>query len=291
MGIKNIRGNQYFYRNRRVNGRRTTVYFGAGEEGRVRAQIDADLRADMAEDRLRAKAERIQALKDDRTIARVSAVAARGGEALMGLAGFLRHDRGAYRKALPMSTTTGIVSAARPPVLVAVPEKASPDEPWAGGPGMLAAVDAALDGAPGWRALLDAAMADPRSAASIVEIAGDLPGRVADEVVKSITRGNGLAEVAVRRKLDDMRASLAGPNPTAIEVLLAERCAMTWIHLYRLELIREKTMREPLLWPTLDRRLAHASNMHLCALKALAAVRRVDLKQFNYAEGHLQVVN
>lgn len=81
---------------------------------------------------------------------------------------------------------------------------------------------------------------------------------------------------AARRHLADLRAELAGPNPTPLEGVLAERAALALYDASRLD--REALSRTDLTWQTadlLDRRRSRAHARALAAVRSLAVVRRL----------------
>ena len=70
----------------------------------------------------------------------------------------------------------------------------------------------------------------------IVDLFGDLPHYAGSR--PSSTRWRGRTRWSRRRstkKMDALRAELAGPDPTPIERLLAERAAFCWLVLWKYE--------------------------------------------------------
>jgi hypothetical protein len=124
----------------------------------------------------------------------------------------------------------------------------------------------------------------------------DLYGSPAKWLEGDLTRqvaGNDLAVFeATERKLAEVRDELAGPNPTAIERLLAERAAICWFLVHRYESVyanaKDLTIRQGEYH---QRRIDRAHKRYLSALKTLAAVRKLALPaiQVNIAREQLNV--
>lgn len=87
-----------------------------------------------------------------------------------------------------------------------------------------------------------------------------------------------LAKEAMSRHVDRMRDELAGPGPTPIERLLAERAALCWIELHGLDaqvIRRRDGDHDGPPVEALDRARDRAQRRYLAALKSLAQVRRL----------------
>lgn len=80
---------------------------------------------------------------------------------------------------------------------------------------------------------------------------------------------------AVEAKAQMLRDELRGPNPTAVEWMLADRAAVCWVAVYALEM--ERGAASDRRADFVDRQLTRAHNRFLSALRSLAAVRRLDL--------------
>jgi hypothetical protein len=112
----------------------------------------------------------------------------------------------------------------------------------------------------------------------MVEACGNLAAHVEHTLIrkcagKDLVRGEG-----VRRKLDSLRAELAGPAPTPLERLLVERIAACWLHLHHLELLHASKGSMALdLGVYYQRCLTAAQKRYLSAIKTLATVRRLAL--------------
>lgn len=83
---------------------------------------------------------------------------------------------------------------------------------------------------------------------------------------------------AIARHLERMLDELAGPSPTPIERLLAERAALCWIELHGLDaqVVRRRSEEHtgrPI--EALDRARDRAQRRYLAALRSLAQVRRL----------------
>ena len=85
------------------------------------------------------------------------------------------------------------------------------------------------------------ALPDVRALLAKPGTADILGGNLAKEAVRTLVTAyagnNLLVRESVTRKLDEMRAELSGPTPTALEALLVERVVATWLHLHHLETV------------------------------------------------------
>jgi hypothetical protein len=114
----------------------------------------------------------------------------------------------------------------------------------------------------------------------IWEQAGDL-ARHAEQALLELVAGRSLfAREAVGRKLAELKAGLAGPEPTPLERLLVERIAVCWLEVHHLDLEVAALPRVPAAGPPgvyAQRRLDSAQRRYLQAIKALATVRKLLL--------------
>jgi hypothetical protein len=107
-------------------------------------------------------------------------------------------------------------------------------------------------------------------------LGGDL-ARQAERSLINVAAGKNLAfREALLRKLELMRAELAGPGPTPLERLLVERVAACWLHLHDLE-TRFAQARNLLITQAdhQQRTIDRAHRRYLTAIKTLAVVRRL----------------
>jgi hypothetical protein len=136
--------------------------------------------------------------------------------------------------------------------------------------------------------VLDKLLNDPR----YIDAFGDL-ARLAEN---TLARKFAAKDVAVReglyRKMDALRAELAGPAPPPLERLLVERIVACWLHLYHLEMLyasRDSMSLE--LAAHFQRCIDRAHKRYLTALKTLAVVRKlaVPVVQVNIAKKQVNV--
>jgi hypothetical protein len=124
---------------------------------------------------------------------------------------------------------------------------------------------------------------------------GDIVASLKDLLVAKNVGGNDILARETRlRQIDRIRDELAGPGPTPIERLLAERAALCWFELHTLDAMvvgRWGEEGEGRPADDLDRSRDRAQRRYLAALKSLAQVRRlaVPLLQVNVA--HHQLIN
>lgn len=132
----------------------------------------------------------------------------------------------------------------------------------------------------------------------LVDGTGNLAVQVQASWIKAYTDGNLLYEETVERKLRELRNSLGGPNPSALEMLLVERILACWLQANYLETLYAQRMgsREARTWPDDEghqRRQDRAHRRFLSAVKTLAVVRRLALPavQVNIGEKQINVVD
>jgi hypothetical protein len=105
-----------------------------------------------------------------------------------------------------------------------------------------------------------------------VEALGNLARRVELQVVDAISFGNVDMKEAMLKKLAEMRAELAGPNPAPLELQIVERIVLSWLAVHDAELQASDAEDHVDYW---QRRINHAHRRHLSAIKALATIRKL----------------
>jgi hypothetical protein len=122
-------------------------------------------------------------------------------------------------------------------------------------------------------------------------------GNLAEQAELSLidaAAGDNLAfKEALSRKLELLRAELAGPNPTPIERLLAERAVACWLQVQDAD-VRYAQGQKGCTFAQgeyYQRRMDHAHRRYLSALKTLAVVRKmaVPVLQVNIAKRQVNV--
>src|SRR5262245_50100575 len=118
---------------------------------------------------------------------------------------------------------------------------------------------AVLDGRPGlWRQL------------------GDLAGHARDALLALASGPSLLARESIRRRLQEVQAQLAGPAPSPLESLLAERAALCWAQSYLADV--DTMAKQRAGGPEAaqaDRRAAVCQTRYLAAVRQLALVRKL----------------
>lgn len=123
--------------------------------------------------------------------------------------------------------------------------------------------------------------------ALVDRLGGNLARQAQLVLIDKFCGKNLLYRESLPRKLELLRADLAGPNPTPLERLLAERVVACWLHLHHLEAIYYGTDGMALeLARHYQRCISQAQRRYLAAVKTLAAVRKLALPvlQVNVAE-------
>jgi hypothetical protein len=97
---------------------------------------------------------------------------------------------------------------------------------------------------------------------------------------------------ASEAKLEELRKDLEGPNPTAIERLLAERAAFCWfiVNLFEMILVAKSQSSMPIHQAEFEmRRVESANRRFLAAVTSLARVRKLALPTLQVNIGNNQV--
>jgi hypothetical protein len=104
---------------------------------------------------------------------------------------------------------------------------------------------------------------------------GDLGGHV-EEALLGLAGGKSLlARESVRRRMDELRAELAGPAASPVETLLVNRVVICWAqcHLADLEAAQKAKAGTPAAH--VERRQSGAQGRYLAALKMLPLIRKL----------------
>jgi hypothetical protein len=122
---------------------------------------------------------------------------------------------------------------------------------------------------------------------------GDI-ARQAEASLISTAAGKDLAfKEAQARKLELLRAEVAGPNPTPLERLLAARVAACWLQLHYYEAIHAQQAGQLTMTQGEyhQRQIDSAHRRYLAAIKTLAVIRKlaVPVLQVNIAKKQVNV--
>lgn len=129
-------------------------------------------------------------------------------------------------------------------------------------------------------------------APSMLEAWGNLAKHAENALIHKFTAKDLAVREGLRKKLDALRAELAGPNPSPLERLLAERIAACWLHLHYLETIyASKDSMSLELGNYYQKSIDRAHRRYLSAIKTLVTVRKLALPvlQVNIAEKQVNV--
>lgn len=103
---------------------------------------------------------------------------------------------------------------------------------------------------------------------------GDLADRAENAIIEEATGGEWFVTQAVRHEAHEMRKSLAGPNPSVLEVMSVDRIIAAWLLLQHVQMQAIQPQRER-AWATFwMRKLESAEKMYRSALASLALVRQ-----------------
>jgi hypothetical protein len=114
---------------------------------------------------------------------------------------------------------------------------------------------------------------------AVVEALGGDLARQAEMSLIAAAAGENLAfKEALIRKLELLRAELAGPNPTPVERLLVERIVACWLQVQDADIRYAQAKDLSIPWgDSYQQRMDRAHRRFLSAVKTLALVRRLAL--------------
>lgn len=163
-------------------------------------------------------------------------------------------------------------------------------EPPAKGSEFKALMERAIRGDKSCQEQLDAVLDDPKNGPRIIGIYGNPPRFAEVNVVLGAAGNNLVVQESLTRTMASLRAELAGPEPSPIERLLAERADFCWFVVWRYE--EHLTSAKDLTIKQADfhqRRIDAAHRRFLSALRTLAQVRKLALPSVQVNIGQNQV--
>jgi hypothetical protein len=130
--------------------------------------------------------------------------------------------------------------------------------------------------------------------AAVDAFGGDLARRAQLMLINRFCSQNLLLKESLTRKLELLRVELAGPTPSPLERLLAERVVTCWLHLHLLEAVyagKEGMSME--LGAYYERNISSAQKRYLAAIRTLALIRKlaVPVLQVNIAKKQVNMVS
>lgn len=266
------RGGRYYVRSVRSGGRVGKEYLGGGPVAELAAAWDVERREWREAQRQREAQE--AALADavgHPVTAFCAAVEVVAREALT-VAGYHRPKRGPWRKCMTQPANAG-------PLL--------PKEE------LLALLRRAENGD---QAALQQARTVADECPKVWERLGNIATTARDHLIDAIS-ANPLQREAMERKFQEVRAALAGPDPSLLELALAERAAVCWLQTYH-EDYQDTALRQQAGVSLSRLEMQHkrgerAQRRYLAAVKALAQVQKLKIPaiQVNVATHGGQQVN
>jgi hypothetical protein len=129
--------------------------------------------------------------------------------------------------------------------------------------------------------------------AAVEMFGGNLAQQAELSFIEAATGKNLMFKEALARKLELMRAELAGPDPTPLERLLVERVVACWLQVQDADVRYAQGQKDCTLalGEYQQRRVDRAHKRYLSAIKALALVRKLALPvlQVNIARKQVNV--
>jgi hypothetical protein len=121
---------------------------------------------------------------------------------------------------------------------------------------------------------------------------GDLARQAERSLIEAAAGKNVAVREALNRKLELLRAELAGPNPTPVEKLLVERVVACWLQVQDADIRYAQAKNLAMTWGDYyQRRMDRAHKRYLAAIKTLAVVRKlaVPVLKVNIAKKQVNV--
>ena len=109
-------------------------------------------------------------------------------------------------------------------------------------------------------------------------LCGDLAAQALELWVGLLAGRDLVVAESVRRKADDLRAELAGPSPSPLEALLADRVVACWVQVHHADALYAQTASQrsgPGFRGELLKRQESAQRRYLASIRQLAAVRKL----------------
>jgi hypothetical protein len=120
----------------------------------------------------------------------------------------------------------------------------------------------------------------------VLEQVGNLARMAQVNLVAKYCDKNLLVKEGLKRKMKALFLEVAGPDPTPLERLLAERVVACWLHLHHLEAIYADTDSMSLeLGAYYQRCITAAHKRYLSSIKTLATVRRLAMPVLRLTDG------
>jgi hypothetical protein len=105
---------------------------------------------------------------------------------------------------------------------------------------------------------------------------GDLAAHAREAWVRLLSGSDLALRESTSRKVEEVTRELAGPAPSAIEQLLAERAALSWVQVHHADSVAvEALAKSPRIAEFWAKRQAGAHRRYLTSLAALATVKRL----------------
>jgi hypothetical protein len=137
-------------------------------------------------------------------------------------------------------------------------------------------LERAVQGGEDCRSGIRALVADPERGEIYRERLGSSAGWLKQSLIERAGGENVLAQESIREKLDAVQADLEGPNPTAIERLLAERASLCWFLVHWSEHASVNAGSQAIAQADYSqRKIDRAHARFLSAVRTLAQVRKL----------------
>jgi hypothetical protein len=279
MGWEERGGRRYLYRNRRVNGRPVKEYVAADD----RFGFGEAMAADLA--RLLNREAKVRALKQEAAVAfrgRIDGLLAAAGaanasscvvaEGLLVAVGFHNHNRGEWRMKRELRQLAEQIDR-----LKTASEKPVPMLNYTAPAGDAEAIDLFAKARAGDAAAVEQVrgLIATRGWAGWI---GDIGRQATCKLIRKAAGTDPVWDAGITEKANAMRRDLLGPNPTALDDLLARRVVNGWVAVHALELeLAVRTPSDRKDRDYLDRAITRAQKRMTDAAREFARLRRLEL--------------
>lgn len=254
MTVRNVGDKSYSYRSIRRGGRVLTEYLGTGPLAQLLSQ-------QREAERARVRAERQADAERTRLVVEWSRWVDGVVRTALEAAGYHRHERGEWRKRKVATnevqpTKPGAARPARSPEVQAIEQR------WLQGDETITS---------------DEAQAYLKARPEVVDSIGSPAGTLMLALMQRYVGRGEIERAATMRKFWQVVKELAGPDPTPMETLLAERAALCWLEVNFLQAAMEwgKSPDSVPVATYRQRRVDMAHRRFLSAVKTLAVVRKL----------------
>lgn len=269
---------RYYTRSRKIDGHVVREYMGRGLVAEIAAMEDADARLLKQRQREEDRQARQRFRDNEAPLREWQQLADLAMKRALAGVGLYQHHRGEWRRG--MAETNDPLEGVN---LDLIPRT---------GEGIQALIDRAKRGdetaLPAIRECLK--VGGPGGFAFVELVGGNLATLAERKFIGTMAGDNLALQLGIQRKLELLRFDLAGPNPSALEKLLAERIVACWLQVQEADHRYLDSDKDSIKWGEYhQRRQDRAHQRYLAALRTLAQVRKLEVPALQVNIGKNQV--